>query len=208
MCACICVYVHTVGIPGTKAYKGGWLVNGVFQWKVSRVSDLSPSRSHSLHHLPSSRPALLSETSLAAHVRSSLRFPEIKKQNPFIFYHNDIFILWKLSQAVTLTLDAMALSLPSREGFEYTISSSMSPSFSPSITAQLSAPGISHSLLADITKREYLYSNLAERQVKESRRKKRKNDVVHMNIDKNWCDKGRVGGGRGLNNTRLEERKR
>lgn len=64
---------------------------------------------------------------------------------------------------MTLTLDAMALSLPRSEGFVYTTSSSMSPSFSPSITAQLSAPGISHSLLADITKREYLYSNLAER---------------------------------------------
>lgn len=80
MCACICVYVHTVGIPGTKAYKGGWLVKGVFQWKVSRGSNLSPSRSHSLHHLPSSIPALLSETSLAARVQSSLHFPEIKKQ--------------------------------------------------------------------------------------------------------------------------------
>lgn len=64
--------------------------------------------------------------------------------------------------ATALTLDAMALSLPSSDGLVYTTSSSRSPSFSPSITAQLSAPGISHSLLADITRREYLYSNLAE----------------------------------------------
>lgn len=63
-----------------------------------------------------------------------------------------------------LTLDAMALSFLSNEGLEQTTSSSMSPSFSPSMTAQLSAPGISHSLLlADMTRREYLYSNLPRR---------------------------------------------
>lgn len=81
----------------------------------------------------------------------------------------------------------MALSLPSREGFVYTTSSSISPSFSPSITAQLSAPGISHSLLADITKREYLYSNLGERQrsivgivvggITHKRRKEKREDI-------------------------------
>lgn len=68
---------------------------------------------------------------------------------------------WR-SDAFSLTLDAMALSLPSSDGFVYTTSSSMSTSFSPSITAQLSATGISHSLLADMTSREYLYSNLTE----------------------------------------------
>lgn len=57
-----------------------------------------------------------------------------------------------------LTFEAMDLSFPNSEGLlEYTTSSSFS---SPSMMAQLSAAGSSHSLLADITNREYLYSNL------------------------------------------------
>lgn len=102
-----------------------------------------------------------------------------------------------------LTLDAMALSLPRSDGFVYTTSSSMSPSFSPSITAQLSAPGISHSLLADITRREYLYSNLAERSpCEKGLAAAGETGVGHSNGDVNQHD--RAAGGEDLS----EERKR
>lgn len=71
-----CVYAHTVGIPGTKAYKGsGWLK----QKSVLRVQSLPLSDCHSLWNLPSSIPALSGEKSLAAHVRSSPHFPVINE---------------------------------------------------------------------------------------------------------------------------------
>lgn len=159
----MCTCTHSWYSRYQSLYRGR-LVKGVFSvGSLSRVSSLPPSHSHSLHRLPSSIPALLSERSLAAHAQSSLCYPETKSKHFLSVSHEWWLHTAKFSRAVTLTLDAMALSLPSRDGFVYTTSSSMSPSFSPSITAQLSAPGISHSLLADITKREYLYSNLAER---------------------------------------------
>lgn len=161
---------------------------------------------------------LLYELSLAAHFHSVLRFPMTKKKKRIIlqqytgllliYLYIYLFICWeKYSDHVSLTLDAMALSFPSREGFVYTTSSSMSASFSPSITAQLSATGISHSLLADITSREYLYSNLAQRQVTESilqeftRRRIMSTWIL-------WCDGDGVAGETGSDNNEGGERKR